>query len=129
MKNLSKKIAVVLAAIMFVQPAMFALDTALTKEIVALELELTKMKTHAGEYANMSEAALNRKIERTKKKLKKIRTPSKKAQRKQEKILSRPAKTSAIHSKKSLSKTCRKFFLTLPKSKNSQKKNMPYRSF
>ena len=78
MKNLSKKIAVVLAAIMFVQPAMFALDTALTKEIVALELELTKMKTHAGEYANMSEAALNRKIERTKKKLEKKKAKAKK---------------------------------------------------
>ena len=54
---------------MFLQPAMFAVDSQLNKEIVALELELTKMKTKTGEYADMSEAALNRKIERTKKKL------------------------------------------------------------
>ena len=67
----SKKIALALAAIMTIQPAMFAVDTELTKEIVALEVELTKMKTKAGEYANLSEAALNRKIERTKKQLEK----------------------------------------------------------
>ena len=42
----SKKIALALSAIMFLQPAMFAVDSALTKEIVALEVELTKMKTH-----------------------------------------------------------------------------------
>ena len=67
----SKKIALALAAIMTFQPVMFAVDTALTKEIVALEVELTKMKTKAGEYANLSEAALKRKIERTKKQLEK----------------------------------------------------------
>ena len=88
MKNLSKKIAVVLAAIMFVRPAMFAL----TKEIVALELELTKMKTHAGEYANMSEAALNRKIERTKKKLEKKKAKAKKEAEKDKEAIKKGTK-------------------------------------
>lgn len=78
----SKKIALALAAIMTIQPAMFAVDTALTKEIVALELELTKMKTKAGEYANLSEAALNRKIERTKKQLEKKKAKAKKEAKK-----------------------------------------------
>ena len=74
----SKKIALALAVIMTIQPAMFAVDTELTKEIVALEVELTKMKTKAGEYANLSEAALNRKIERTKKQLEKKKAKAKK---------------------------------------------------
>ena len=78
MKKNIKKIAVFLFAIMFLQPVMFAIDTALTKEIVALELELTKMRTRTGEYADMSEAALNRKIERTKKKLEKKKAKAKK---------------------------------------------------
>lgn len=74
----TKKLAMVLSAVMLVQPVMFAVDTALTKEIVALELELTKMKTHAGEYADMSEAALNRKIARTEKKLESKKAKAKK---------------------------------------------------
>jgi len=78
MNKITKKIAIVMAAIMFLQPVMFAVDTALTKEIIALELELTKMKTRAGEYADLSEAALNRKIERTKKKLEKKKAKAKK---------------------------------------------------
>ena len=82
MTKSTKKIALALSAIMFLQPAMFAIDTALTKEIVALELELTKMKTKAGEYANLSEAALNRKIERTKKQLEKKKAKAKKEAKK-----------------------------------------------
>ena len=78
MRKPVKKIAVFLFAIMFLQPVMFAVDTSLTKEIVALELELTKMRTRTGEYADMSEAALNRKIERTKKKLEKKKAKAKK---------------------------------------------------
>ena len=100
MKNLSKKIAVVLAAIMFIQPAMFALDTALTKEIVALELELTKMKTHAGEYANMSETALNRKIERTKKQLEKKKAKAKKESEKDKKAIKEGTKKAGDDIKK-----------------------------
>ena len=74
----SKKIALALSAVMFLQPAIFAVDSALTKEIVTLELELTKMKTRTGEYADMSEAALNRKISRTKKQLDKKKAKAKK---------------------------------------------------
>jgi flagellar biosynthesis/type III secretory pathway protein FliH len=74
----TKKIALALSAVMFLQPVMFAVDSALTKEIVALELELTKMKTRTGEYADLSEAALERKITRTKKQLDKKKAKAKK---------------------------------------------------
>lgn len=74
----TKKIAIILSAVMFLQPLMFAVDSALTKEILALELELTKMKTRAGEYADLSEATLNRKIERTEKELNKKKEKAKK---------------------------------------------------
>ena len=77
-KTNTRKIALVLGAIMFLQPVMFAVDTALAKEIVALEVELTKMKTRAGQYADLSEAALNRKISRTKKQLDKKKAKAKK---------------------------------------------------
>lgn len=83
----TKKIALTLSAIMFLQPVMFAVDSALTKEIVALELELTKMKTRTGEYADLSEAALERKITRTEKQLDKKKAKAKKeAQRDAEAI-------------------------------------------
>lgn len=74
----TKKIALTLSAIMFLQPVMFAVDSALTKEIVALELELTKMKTRTGEYADLSEVALERKITRTEKQLDKKKAKAKK---------------------------------------------------
>lgn len=74
----TKRIALALSAIMFLQPVMFAVDSALTKEIVALELELTKMKTRTGEYADLSEAALERKITRTEKQLDKKKAKAKK---------------------------------------------------
>ena len=74
----TKKIALALSAVMFLQPVMFAVDSALTKEIVALELELTKMKTRTGEYADLSEAALERKITRTEKQLDKKKAKAKK---------------------------------------------------
>lgn len=82
MKKSTRRIAIALSALMFFQPAIFAVDSALTKEIVALELELTKMKTHAGEYADMSEAALNRKIARTEKKLESKKAKAKKEAKK-----------------------------------------------
>ena len=74
----SKKIALALSVFLALQPAVFAVDAALTKEIVTLELELTKMKTRTGEYADMSGAALNRKISRTKKQLDKKKAKAKK---------------------------------------------------
>ena len=63
MKRSTKKIALALSAIMCLQPVMYAVDGQLNKEIIALEMELTKMKTHIGEYSDMSEAELNKKIE------------------------------------------------------------------
>lgn len=92
MTKSTKKIALALSAIMFLQPAMFAVDTALTKEIVALEVELTKMKTKTGEYADMSEAALNRKIDRTKKKLDKKKAKAKKEAEKDKESIKKGAK-------------------------------------
>ena len=74
----TKKIALALSAIMFLQPVMFAVDSALTKEIVALELELTKMKTRTGVYADLSETALERKNTRTEKQLDKKKAKAKK---------------------------------------------------
>lgn len=88
----TKKIAFVLAAIMTLQPLMFAVDTALSKEIVALELELTKMKTRAGEYKDLSEAALNRKISRTEKELDKKKARVKKEAQKDAETIKKGAK-------------------------------------
>ena len=85
MKKSTKKIALVLSAFMFFQPVIFAVDAQLTKEIVALEFELTKMKTKTGEYSEMSDAALNRKITRTEKKLDKKKAKAKKEAEKDKK--------------------------------------------
>ncbi|BDC94460.1 hypothetical protein [Treponema bryantii] len=100
MKKSAKRLAVVLAALMTIQPAMFAVDGALTKEIVALELELTKMKTRTGEYADMSEAALNRKIDRTKKKLDKKKSKAKKEAEKDKEAIKDGAKKAGKELKK-----------------------------
>ena len=100
MKKSTKKIAVVLAALMTIQPAMFAVDAALTKEIVALELELTKMKTRTGEYAEMSEAALNRKIDRTKKQLDKKKAKAKKEAEKDAEAIKKGTKKAGKEIKK-----------------------------
>ena len=87
MKKSAKKIALVLSAIMCLQPVMYAVDGQLNKEIIALEFELTKMKTRLGEYSDMSEAELNRKIEKTQKKLdKKKKKFKKEAERDKERI-------------------------------------------
>ena len=88
----AKRIALILSAIFFLQPVMFAVDAALTKEIVALEIELTKMQTRSGQYAEMSEAALNRKIERTKKQLEKKKAKAKKEAEKDKKAIKEGAK-------------------------------------
>ena len=85
---------------MFLQPAIFAVDSALTKEIVALEVELTKMKTKSGEYADLSEAALNRKIERTQKKLDKKKAQAKKEAEKDKEAIKKGAKKAGKDIKK-----------------------------
>lgn len=95
-----KKIAIALAAIMMLHPVMFAIDTALTKEIVALEFELTKMKTRTGEYAELSEAALNRKIERTKKQLEKKKAKAKKESEKDKETIKEGTKKAGNDIKK-----------------------------
>lgn len=100
MKKSTKKIAIALAALMTIQPAMFAVDTALTKEIVALEVELTKMKTRTGEYAEMSEAALNRKIDRTKKQLDKKKAKAKKEAEKDAETIKKGTKKAGKEIKK-----------------------------
>ena len=85
MKKTNKKIALALSAIMCLQPVMYAVDGQLNKEIIALELELTKMKTHIGEYSDMSEAELNKKIAKTEKKLEKKKV-KKEAEKDKERI-------------------------------------------
>lgn len=87
MKKSTRKIALALSVFLCLQPAIYAVDTALNKEIIALELELTKMKTRVGEYSDMDEAALNRKIEKTTKKLdKKKKKAKKEAEKDKERI-------------------------------------------
>lgn len=75
--KLNKKIAVVMSAFMLVQPVIFA-DAALNKEIAALEMELVKINTKTGDYADMSEAQLAKAKEKTKKTLKKKKAKAKK---------------------------------------------------
>ena len=100
----SKKIALALSALMFLQPAMFAVDSALNKEIVTLELELTKMKTRVGEYADLSEAALQRKIERTEKDLKKKKEKAKKEAAKDAEAIKKGTKEASKDIKKGAKK-------------------------
>ena len=92
MKRTTRKIALALSAFMLLQPVMYAVDSQLNKDIIALELELTKMKTKTGEYADMSEAALNRKIDRTKKKLDKKKAKAKKEAEKDKAAMKKGAK-------------------------------------
>ena len=92
MKKITKKLAIAFTSIMFLQPVVFAVDAALTKEIVALEVELTKMKTRTGEYSELSEAALNRKIERTQKQLDKKKAKAKKESEKDKEAIKDGAK-------------------------------------
>lgn len=62
---------------MLAQPVIFA-DAALNKEIVALELELVKINTKTGEYANMSDAQLTKIKAKTQKTLDKKKAKAKK---------------------------------------------------
>jgi len=92
MKKSTKKIALALSAALCIQPVMYAVDTELTKEIVALEIELTKMKTRIGEYSDMSESALNKQISKTEKKLEKKKKKAKKETEKDKKRIKDGAK-------------------------------------
>ena len=92
MKKSTKKLALALSALMCLQPVMYAVDAELNKEIIALELELTKMKTRIGEYSDMSESALNKKIDKTKKKLDKKKKKAKKEAEKDKERIKKGAK-------------------------------------
>ena len=92
MKKATKKIALALSAILFIQPLMFAVDSELNEDIATLEIELTKMKTKTGEYAEMSEAALNKKIEKTEKDLKKKKEKAKEEAKKDAETLKESTK-------------------------------------
>ena len=92
MKKTTKKIAIVLSAMLCIQPLMFSIDTQLNKDIVALELEITKMTTRVGEYADMSEKALEKKLNKAKKDLEKKKAKAKKEAEKDKKRLKKGIK-------------------------------------
>ena len=71
------KIALVLSAFLAVQPVMYA-DAQLNKEIVALELEIVKMKTKVGDYAQMSDKQVEKKLAKAQKMLEKKKAKAKK---------------------------------------------------
>ena len=75
--KLSKKAAFVLGAFLLSTPMIFA-DAKLNKEIASLELELAKMNTKSGKYADMSETELTKLKEKTKKTLSQKRAEAKK---------------------------------------------------
>jgi len=89
--KLSKKIAIVMSAFILTQPVMFA-DAALNKEIVSLELELVKMNTKTGEYANMPDAKIEKKKAKTKKTLEKKKAKAKKEADKDAKAVKKDVK-------------------------------------
>lgn len=92
MKKTTRRIALAFSIFMCLQPVMYAVDAELNKEIVALELELTKMKTRIGEYSDMSEAQLNKKIEKTKKQIEKKKKKFKKEAEKDKEEIKKGAK-------------------------------------
>lgn len=69
--------ALIFSAFIFLQPVMYA-DAQLNKEIIALELEITKMKTHIGEYFDMDEKLLEKKLAKAEKQLAKKKAKAKK---------------------------------------------------
>lgn len=77
MKKSTKKIAIALSIFMCLQPVMFAASD-IYGEIAALEMELVKINTKAGEYADMSEKELEAKKQKTKKELEKKKAKAKK---------------------------------------------------
>jgi len=77
MKKSTKRIALVLWAFLILQPAMYA-DAALNKEIVQLELEISKMNMKVGEYSEMSDKQLEKLIAKSKKELEKKKAKAKK---------------------------------------------------
>lgn len=95
MKKTTRRIALAFSIFMCLQPVMYAVDAELNKEIVALELELTKMKTRIGEYSDMSDAQLNKKSKRLRRKSIRKRKSSRKKQKKIKKKLKKAQKLPA----------------------------------
>lgn len=92
MKKSTKRIALALTTALLVQPVMFAYDSKLNEDIVALELEITKMKTKAGNYADMKEKELKAKIEKAQKELHKKKAKAKKEAEKDSKEVKKSLK-------------------------------------
>ena len=69
MKKTTQKIALALTTLLLFHPALFAIDPQLNKEIISLEIEISRMKNRRGEYEEMSERELNKKIKKSEKEL------------------------------------------------------------
>ena len=76
--KLQKKVALVLSAFILTSPLAFADTASLTKEIAALELELVKLNTKTGEYADWSDKKIEKQKEKTKKTIEKKKAKLKK---------------------------------------------------
>jgi len=100
MKKTIKKFALVLSALLIINPLLFAVDSKLNKEIAALELELTQMKTKTGEYADMKEAELTKKIAKTEKELKSKKEKAKEEAKKDAEKIKKAAKKTGKDLKK-----------------------------
>lgn len=109
MKKTGKKIALALSAILFLQPLMFAVDSKLNEDIASLEIEITKMKTKTGEYADMTEAALNKKIEKAEKELKSKKEKAKEEAKKDAERLKESTKKAGKDIKKAGEKAGKEF--------------------
>lgn len=90
MKKTTRKIAMAFSFFLMIQPVMYA--DSLAAEITNLELELVKMETKVGEYADMPEAKLEAKKAKTKKELKKKKDKAKKQIKKDGKKIGNDAK-------------------------------------
>ena len=91
MKKTGRKIALALSTFLLLQPLMYA-DAQLNKEIVNLELEITKMKTKVGEYHDMSEKELAKKLSKAEKDLEKKKAQAKKEAEKDAKTVKKDLK-------------------------------------
>lgn len=91
MKKSTKKIAMVLSALMMIQPVAFA-ESSLASEIASLEVELAKINTKAGEYKDMPEKKLEAKKAKVKKELEKKKAKAKKEMSKDKENIKKDAK-------------------------------------
>lgn len=78
MKKSVRKIAIMLSAFMLFQPAVFAVDTQLNKDIMALELEIVKIKTKSGKYSDMDDEEIEKELSKAQNKLEKKKAKAQK---------------------------------------------------